>query len=240
MKNAPTIKQPLSPALLDEAFIGINSKLLEYLPWLTNAFGKAQQLTRLDDKKRTIKYPGVYTGEGKEYASMLPNESYGNFSFWDVDDYKVDWQSKQLQIITAKVGYVVWMNLNNVLAVNELRNLESIKEDILRFFSFMSMQRVRLNFDTITESHDKIYKGYSIKEVKDQHLMHPFAALRFDGTIRYERWCNDGVAHIGGIHIGYTPKLNLETYLQDWREDYDEFKNDAYDDGMSVDGGIIM
>lgn len=240
MKKAPIVKEPLNPALLDEAFIGINGKLVEYLPWLTNAFGKAQKLSRLNDQKKIIKYPAVYTGEGKEYASMLPDEGYGNFSYWDVEDYKIDWISRQNQIVTAKVGFVVWMNLNKTLAANERRNLESIKEEVLKFFSFMSMMRVRLSFGSITEEHDKIYKGYSTKEIKSQYLMHPFAGLRFDGEIRYERWCNDGVVQIGGINIGYTPTLNLETYLQDWRAEYDAFKDDAYDDGISVDGGIIM
>lgn len=191
MKTAPTIPQPANPALLDKAFAAINTKMLVKLDWLTNAFGKAQKLTRLNDKKREVKYPAVYTGTGKEYASMLPHEGYGNFSFWDVQkDYEIEWVDNQQQIIEVDFGLVFWMNLNTVLEASELRNLESIKEEVIAFFTAMRVPSTRIQLTGVTEQQDKIYQGYSTKEVESQYLMHPYAGLRFNGTIRYERLCN--------------------------------------------------
>lgn len=191
MKTAPIIINPTNPAIVDSVLIDFNTKMLNKLDWLTGAYGKAQVLTRKDDKKRVIKYPAIYTGNGKEYASMLPNESYGNFSFWDMQEaYEIDWINNQMQVIEAKFGLVVWLNLNKVLEVNEKRNLEKIKEEVLDCFIKTRVLNARIKLNRITERNEEIYKGYSIKEQEQQYLMHPFAALRFNGEMRIEKLCN--------------------------------------------------
>lgn len=190
MKTAPTIPQPATPALLDIPLAEFNTKLGTKFGWINNRFGKAQRLTRLNDKKQTINYPGIYTGQGKEYASLLPHEGYGNFSFWDVEgDYDIEWQDNQLQIVEADIGLVLWMNLNQVLASAELRNLETIKEQIIDFFTTARVLRTRFQLTGVTERNAAIYKGYTTKEIDQQYLMHPFAGLRFNGRIRYEKLC---------------------------------------------------
>jgi hypothetical protein len=105
-------------------------------------------------------------------------------------DYDINWVDNQQQIIEADFGLVFWMNLNTVLEANELRNLESIKEEVIAFFTAMRVPSTRIQLTGVTEQQDKIYQGYSTKEVESQYLMHPYAGLRFNGTIRYERLCN--------------------------------------------------
>lgn len=187
--NAPKIKQPATPTAVDAALIAANAKLKAKLTWLNNLYGKAQQLSRLDDKKRLVKYPAIYTGTNREYASLLPDERFGNFSWWDVADYDIENQGRQLQIITADFGLVLWLNINKVLAADELRNLEMIKQDGLNYFAGLNVLGARFECTSVTEDFNKIYKGYSTKEVDQQYLIHPFAGLRFNGTLRIEKYC---------------------------------------------------
>lgn len=191
MKNPPTIIHPSSPARVDKVLIDFNTKMLAKLDWLNGAYGKAQILSRLDERKRSIKYPAIYTGTGKEYASMLPNESYGNFSFFDMQkDYEMDWMDNQKQIIDTEFGLVIWMNLNQILEMDERRNLEMIKEEVMDCFNSIRILNARMTLTSITDKAEQIYKGYSIKETEQQFLMHPFAALRFNGEMRIEKLCN--------------------------------------------------
>jgi len=191
MKNAPTIINPTNPAIVDRVLIDFNTKMLNKLDWLTGAYGKAQVLTRKDDKKKIIKYPAIYTGTGKEYASMLPNESYGNFSFWDMQKaYDIDWIGNQMQVIEAEFGLIVWFNINKVLEADQKRSLESIKEEMMDVFVKTRVLNARIKLTGITEKNEEIYKGYSIKEHDQQYLMHPFGALRFNGEMRIEKLCN--------------------------------------------------
>lgn len=187
----PTIINPTNPAIVDSVLIDFNKKMLTRLDWLTGAYGKAQVLNRLDEKKRSIKYPAIYTGNGSEYISVLPKEAYGNFSFWDMQEaYEIDWIDNQMQVIEAKFGLVVWLNINQVLEADEKRNLESIKEEVMDCFIKNRVLNARIKLTGITEKNEEIYKGYSIKEVEQQYLMHPFAALRFNGKMRIEKLCN--------------------------------------------------
>ena len=34
-----------------------------------------------------------------------------------------------------------------------------------------------------------IYRGYSLSEIDNQYLMHPFAGLRFDGILEFDEIC---------------------------------------------------
>lgn len=185
----PTITHPATPTAVDAALIEASTKLKIKMPWLTALYGKAQKLSRLDEKKRLIKYPAIYTGKAQEYASLLPDERLGNFSFWDIDDYSIENKTRQMQIITAEFGLVLWFNINKVLAADEKRNLEMIKQDVLNYFAGLSVLGARFECKTVTEDFNKIYKGYSVKEVSAQHIIHPFAGLRFNGTVRIEKYC---------------------------------------------------
>ncbi|AFM54796.1 hypothetical protein B620_gp18 [Croceibacter phage P2559S] len=185
----PTILNPATPTAVDAVLMAANVKLAEKLPWLNNLYGKAQKLNRLDDKKRVIKYPAIYTGKGKEYASMLPDEHFGNFTWWDVADYGIETQGRQLQVINADFGLVLWFNVNKVLAADERRNLEMIKQDVLEYFAGLSILGARVECNAVTEDFNKIYQGYSTKEVDKQYLIHPFAGLRFNGSMRIEKYC---------------------------------------------------
>jgi hypothetical protein len=187
--STPTIKEPQSPKLLDKFLSEYNLKLIAALPWLNAAFGKAQQLTRYVDKK-VIRYPGIYTGVTQDYINLFPCEQFGNFSFWDVaDPYSLEWIANQQQVVDANFGFIVWMNLNNVLNIEQGRNLESIKGEILQVFDAIRIVNCRLQITSISERAENIYKGYSIQEAETQFLMHPFAGLRFEGTLKAQTLC---------------------------------------------------
>lgn len=190
MKAAPTIQNPATPSALDNVLIAINTGLLSEFTWLNNAFGKAQILTRKDDRGRIKKYPAIYTGVGREYASLFPNEGYGNFCWWHLSDYEIPkWIAGQPQIIEVDFGLVFWFNVLNVLAADERRNIEMLKEDALSFFIRFRVADTRITPGLITEDNDKIYRGLDIKEVDKKYLMHPFGGFRINGRLKYQRLC---------------------------------------------------
>lgn len=188
--SQPIIVNPANPKLMDELLIRVNDKLKQQFTWLTHAFGIVQRMQRKDDHKKYIDYPAIFTGTDQEYISVMPHEPYGNFSFWDLGDYTREKIDNQLQKIKAPFAFIVWMNLKDVLATDELRNLENVKEDFLNFFDQNRFIRGRIDIELVTDDPKKIYKGYTLKQAEQQYLMHPFAAIRLEGMIEYERLCN--------------------------------------------------
>lgn len=188
--SIPSITPPQSPALIDAVLIEINAKLKNRLSWLTIAFGRAQHLTREDERGRKTKYPAIYTGKDREYASLMPAEKYGNFGFWDIaSSYGVDWKEHRAPVIQAQFGLIFWMNLAKTLPVEERRNLELLKEEIFETLAKLRLVNTRLEVTGVTEEASEIYKGYTINEAENQFLMHPYAGLRFNGLITHTKLC---------------------------------------------------
>lgn len=188
--NIPTIPTPENPRLVDVLITDVNKSLLAKLDWLAYAFGKCQVLSRKSGD-RTIKYPGVYyKGQKEDYFSLFPDERKVNFSFFVLSDpYKVEPTPNIRQVIKVAYGLVLWFDLRTILAAGEYRNLESVKGEILRAINETRMTTGRIDVQEIFEASSNIYKEFSIDEIKDQYLMHPFAGLRFEGELTFYEYC---------------------------------------------------
>ena len=185
-----TVKLPENPEIFDKALAAYNTKLKTYFPWLQHAYGIGQRLQVKNDQGRVVRFPGIYSGTGKDYLNLFPAERLGNFSWWELSPYKVEQISNQQEKISADFGLVVWFNLVKVLGQpNERRNLEMIKGEFLAYFRQVRVPETRITVGQITTREEDLYKGYSLQEVEEQYLMHPFAGVRFNGTITVERLC---------------------------------------------------
>lgn len=186
IERIPTIS---NPDLLDKVIAEVQKGLAEKLPWLDHSFGKAQRLVKMIANKRFYT-PNVYAGDN-EYLEVSPDANIGNFSFFDIEDPQtIEWIPKQRGAIKSTYGLVFWFDLRKVRPGENYRNVESIKQEILKELNGgFWMKYGRIQVARIYERAESIYRGYTLDEVDNQFLMHPFAGLRFEGDLLINENC---------------------------------------------------
>ena len=70
------------------------------------------------------------------------------------------------------------------------RNTEAIKAEIMKVINggFL-MKNGRIKITRIYENAENIYRGYSLDEVDNQYLMHPYGGFRFEGELHINENC---------------------------------------------------
>lgn len=191
--NAPIIANPV---MLDKVIGEIQQGLINNITWLDAAFGRAQRLTKVVSGKRVVTpnvFCGGWNGHGEnDYIEVSPDSKIGNFSFFEIDDPQTIDVGPWARQISSPFGLVVWFDLRRVYNEPSNRNTERLKAEILHVLNgragwHLTGGRILLN--RIYEKVENIYRGYSLSEIDNQFLMHPFAGFRFDGTLQYEELC---------------------------------------------------
>jgi hypothetical protein len=191
--NAPVIPN----AVMLDAVIGeIQQGLVNNLSWLDAAFGRAQRLTKNIEGKRIVTpnvYCGGWNGHGpNDYIEVSPDAKIGNFSYFEVDDPQTIDPEPWARQIKAPFGLIVWFDLTRVYGSRTNRNTEKIKSDILHILNGRAdwhLSHGRIVINKIYERAENIYKGYTLSEIDNQFLMHPFAGLRFEGLLEFDELC---------------------------------------------------
>jgi hypothetical protein len=166
----------------------------------------------------------------------------GNFCFLKMNDPGVlGKQTRELGKYKTKYSLIFWMNLDSIFVDKKDRNSEAVKLQILNLLSQgLFLTTARLSVSQVYEGAQKIYEGYGIKEFDSQFLMQPYYGLRFDGELVINKFCKNNIIFVGGTPVSYRNMQSVEQMMSAMQLELTTFKNDAYDDGMSVDGGIIM
>ena len=193
--NAPIIKDPV---MLDRVIVEIQNGLVENLPWLDVAFGRSQRLSKMMNGKKIITpnvYCGGWNGHGEnDYIETSPDAKIGNFSFFEIEDPQTIDAGPWARQIKAPFGLIVWFDLTRVYDEPDNRNTEYIKAQILRVLSGRAgwhLTKGRIVLNRIFERAENIYRGYTLSEIDNQFLMHPFAGFRFDGLLEFDELCLD-------------------------------------------------
>jgi hypothetical protein len=180
--------------MLDKIIGEIQTGLAENLDWLDAAFGRCQRITKMVQGKRIV-VPSVYTGRRfgpNDYLEVSPDAKIGNFSFFEIDDPQTIDAGPWDRNITAPFALIFWFDLTRVYDEASNRNTEYLKAQILRVLAgrtgwHLSHGRILLN--RIYERAENIYRGYTLSEIDNQFLMHPFAGFRFEGLLEFEELC---------------------------------------------------
>lgn len=193
--NAPVIAQPV---LADKVIYEIQLALKANFNWLDAAFGRAQKLTKNIDGKRYV-LPNVYCGgldnKGKnDYIEVTPDAHIGNFCFFEINDpQNIDWNLGQPMGVTTPFALIFWFDLRRIYNSETNRNTETLKNDILTLLNGRSGWHLigggRIQITKCFEDAKNIYRGYTIDEIDNQYLMHPYAGFRFEGTIEKGQPC---------------------------------------------------
>lgn len=195
--NAPILQDAI---LVDAMIAELQTVLCANLPWLDAAFGRSQRLTKNINGKRVITpnvYCGGWNGHGpNDYIEVSPDSKIGNFCFFEVDDPEtVDWSFRQLMDIETPFSIIFWFDTRRVFDEAANRDISHLKNSILRLLNGTSGLTFhsggKLTINRIYERAENIYRGYTLSEIDNQYLMHPFAGLRFDGIIRIGQPCED-------------------------------------------------
>ena len=107
-----------NPVLLDKIIQDIQLALKDKLEWLDYAFGRAYKLVEHQDDGGKFIYPAAYIGKS-EYVSLLPNDNYGNFCWFDIYDAQNITQVVQsTPQFTFSGAIVFWFNLDTIFTDN--------------------------------------------------------------------------------------------------------------------------
>lgn len=186
VNRVPTID---NPQLFDRVIVDIQKALADNLGWLTRSFGRAERLVKIIGNKRYYT-PNVYAG-GNEYLPVSPDSKLGNFSFFVLDDpQSIDWQSGIQSDWKTPFSIIFWFDMRTVTNDANNRNTQAVKAQILDVLNGgFRLKSGSIKFNRVYEKAENIYNGFTLDEVDNQFLMHPFAGFRFTGEMSIEQPC---------------------------------------------------
>ena len=194
-----------NPVLLDKILQDMQSGLMSKLKWLNYAFGRAYRLVEHRPDGNKFVYPAAYNGNG-EYISLLPNDNFGNFCWFDIyDPQRITQVVQSLPQYTFSGAIVFWYNLDTIFSSAETLNTEEVKDEIVRLLTTPGIIKTtgKLEINSIYERFENIYKGYSIEKIYNnytyqgediqnidkQFFMYPFAGIRIEFTLTTRELC---------------------------------------------------
>lgn len=199
-ENSVQIRYKDNPVLLDKILQDMQKSLMDRLKWLNYAFGRAYKLV-----EHKFIYPAIYNGNG-EYVSLLPNDNFGNFSWFDIyDPQKITQVVQSLPQYTFSGAIIFWYDLSSIYEDETVMHTEEIKDEIIRVLTTPGLITTtgRLVINEICERFENIYKGYSIEKIYNnynykgegmqdidkQFFMYPYAGIRIEFTLITRELC---------------------------------------------------
>lgn len=199
------IKLKENPVILDKVIQDLQTALTERLLWLDKAFGRGYKLVEHRPDGDKFIYPAAYIGNS-EYASLLPNDNYGNFCWFDIyDPQEVTTVTQSLPQFSFSGAIVFWYNLNSIFADSDVMYTEEIKDEVIRVLTEPGIITTtgRLTINKLYERFENIYKGYSLEKIYNnysyqgddiqaidkQFFMHPYGGLRVEFELTTRELC---------------------------------------------------
>lgn len=199
------IRYKENPVILDKVIQDLQKVLKEKLLWLDKAFGRGYKLVEHRPDGDKFIYPAAYIGNS-EYVSLLPNDNYGNFCWFDIyDPQEITAVTQSLPQFTFSGAIVFWYNLDSIFADSDVMYTEEIKDEIIKILTAPGIIKTtgRLTINKLYERFENIYKGYSLEKVYNsniykgdniqaidkQFFMHPYSGLRVEFELITRELC---------------------------------------------------
>lgn len=204
-ENSVQIRFKEDPVLLDKILQDMQKSLMNRLKWLNCAFGRAYKLVEHRPDGNKFIYPAMYNGNG-EYVSLLPNDNFGNFSWFDIyDPQKITKVVQSLPQYTFSGAIIFWYDLSSIYEDGTVMHTEEVKDEIMRVLTTPGLITTtgKLVINDIYERFENIYKGYSIEKIYNnytykgegiqdidkQFFMYPYAGIRIEFTLTTRELC---------------------------------------------------
>lgn len=193
------------PVLLDKIIQDIQASLKAKLKWLDRAFGRAYKLVQHQEDGGKFIYPAAYIGNS-EYVSLLPDDNYGNFCWFDIyDPQEIINVVQSTPQFTFSGAIVFWFNLNTIFTDSNAMYSEEVKDEIIRILTTPGLiqQTGRIEINRVYEKFENIYSGYSLEKIYNNYqysgqdiqaldkmfFMHPYYGFRFEFNITTRELC---------------------------------------------------
>lgn len=204
-ENSVQIRFKEDPVLLDKILQDMQKSLMNRLKWLNYAFGRVYKLVEHRPDGNKFIYPAMYNGNG-EYVSLLPNDNFGNFSWFDIyDPQKITEVVQSLPQYTFSGAIIFWYDLSSIYEDETVMHTEEVKDEIMRVLTTPGLITAtgKLVINDIYERFENIYKGYSIEKIYNnytykgegiqdidkQFFMYPYAGIRIEFTLTTRELC---------------------------------------------------
>jgi len=204
-ENSVQIRFKEDPVLLDKILQDMQKSLMNRLKWLNCAFGRAYKLVEHRPDGNKFIYPAMYNGNG-EYVSLLPNDNFGNFSWFDIyDPQKITEVVQSLPQYTFNGAIIFWYDLSSIYEDETVMHTEEVKDEIIRVLTTPGLITTtgKLVINDMYERFENIYKGYSIEKIYNnytykgediqdidkQFFMYPYAGIRIEFTLTTRELC---------------------------------------------------
>lgn len=204
-ENSVQIRFKEDPVLLDKILQDMQKSLMNRLKWLNCAFGRAYKLVEHRPDGNKFIYPAMYNGNG-EYVSLLPNDNFGNFSWFDIyDPQKITEVVQSLPQYTFSGAIIFWYDLSSIYEDETVMHTEEVKDEIMRVLTTPGLITTtgKLVINDIYERFENIYKGYSIEKIYNnytykgegiqdidkQFFLYPYAGIRIEFTLTTRELC---------------------------------------------------
>lgn len=204
-ENSVQIRFKEDPVLLDKILQDIQKSLMNRLKWLNCAFGRAYKLVEHRPDGNKFIYPAMYNGNG-EYVSLLPNDNFGNFSWFDIyDPQKITEVVQSLPQYTFSGAIIFWYDLSSIYEDETVMHTEEVKDEIMQVLTTPGLITTtgKLVINDIYERFENMYKGYSIEKIYNnytykgegiqdidkQFFMYPYAGIRIEFTLTTRELC---------------------------------------------------
>lgn len=181
--------------MMDRVLDNIAAALKDGLPWLDNAYGRAERIKRVQ-AGRIYYTPAAYVGAGRrenDYLGLLPDSGLGNFSFFAIDDPQTISPGPGIRDIRTSFSLVFWFDLRSIYGDGITRDIESLKMQVIDLLGGNTSWRpdadTRIIISRIYDRAENIYRGFSLDEVDNQYLIHPYGGFRIEGTLEYSEDC---------------------------------------------------
>ena len=187
------VRDFVNSGVLVDKFIGDMHEALKDVYDFEHIFGRSYKLVDTSTDTRVV-YPAAFNGN-KEYVSLLPNDNYGSFAFFDIYDSQKNVSkvpsSPKIEINGAVVMWLVLDDDKN----KEYLSTEVIKERALKVLSSSHyLTNGSIEITELYEQPENIYKGYSLEHLYSsgfttnsnigkldrQMFMYPYYALRIE------------------------------------------------------------
>lgn len=186
MERVPQIEDP---ALFDRVIGNIQQGLADGLPWLDYSFGRCERLVKMIQGKKYYT-PNIYVG-GNEYMLIAPDSNIGNFCFFVLDDpQQITWYPGESNKYKAPFSIIFWFDMRTITGSMDNRNTEKVKEDIMRVLNGgFWLRHGSMEINRVYAKAENIFQGFTLDEIDNQFLMHPFAGFRFSGVLGISEQC---------------------------------------------------
>lgn len=177
-----------SPVLLNRVIQQVQDGLSSKLKWLDYAFGRSYKVEESIDNDTTRKFPAVYTTDG-EYQSVLPDDTLGNFSFFEIYDPTNIADNLATIRLNVKGAIIFWVRLDTIYPDSTALYHEEVKLEVIKALKNMCLKNGRILVNSIYEDPASIYKGYNTSQIDGQYLLYPYYGFRIEVELNITELC---------------------------------------------------